>query len=167
MALLTITKLKNYENASGSINPTTFAAWLKRVEERDLRPFLGDDLYYALINSGCESGIYKDLVDGKTYTNNKGNNIYYFGLEPYIAYKILAIWASNGNIKLTNVGAREFIGENYDRSKDNQILAKEYLSTAQQYANNIIDFLNDNSTTYELWNCTNKVDTDEFNFNII
>ncbi len=160
--LISIADVQVYRQVDAKFNTARFDAFCTDIQRNNLRGLLGDALYYAFMASERDSGAYKELLDGKTYQEN-GNTIQYYGLKPLLCYWWLAICAREGDLFHSNVGVVEFTNnpqQNFDRAREKDRTATQYMETAQNYANDTIKFLNANASTYPLWqssNTTNKV----------
>ena len=84
-ALITISDVQTYRKIDPKIIQAKFDAYVNEVQRKNLRELLGDALYYAFMADDRSAGIYKDLLDGKTYTYS-GDTIQYYGLVPLLVY---------------------------------------------------------------------------------
>lgn len=163
-SLITISDVQGYRRISASFDQTRFDGFVKEAQRTNLRGLLGDALYYAFMNDARTTGIYKDLLEGKTYVYD-GNTIQYYGIKPYLVYIWLAIACREGDLFLANVGAIEFVNnpqQNFESAKSKDKIANDYMQKAQGYANDIIKFLNENSDSYPLWESTDETNITEF-----
>ena len=152
-ALITITDVRVYRQADSKFDTTRFNAFLTDVQRKNLRQLLGDTLYYDFMLDDRASGKYADLLNGKVYAVN-GNNITYYGIKPVLVYWWLAMAVREGDLFHSQVGAIQLTNntqQNYETAKEKEKIALGYMETAQEYANDAIQFLNANSTTYPLW----------------
>lgn len=152
--LITISDVSVYRKIDPKFNTDRFNAFVTDVQRKNLRGLLGDSLYYAFMNDSRASGIYKTLLDGTTYEYNS-ETIKYYGLKPCLCYWILAIMAREGDLFLSQHGAIQFTNnsqQNFENAKQKEQVAANYMETAAGYANDVIKFLNENASSYPLWN---------------
>lgn len=152
-ALITTADVNLYRQLDTKIDSTRFAAYVMDIQRTNLRDLLGQALYYALMADSRSTGIYADLLNGKTYTYNS-NTVQYYGLKPILCYWFLAIHAREGEVFNSGYGAIELVNnpqQNFEKAKEKERLAQSYTQTAEHYANDLRQFLNQHSTTYTLW----------------
>jgi hypothetical protein len=111
---------------------------------------------------------YIKLLNGYTYTKDS-EIINFNGLRPFIAWKLLAIFVADGNLKHSDTGNFSITSPNFDRPTSAEINAAKatYLQNSTREENNIIDYLNENSSTYPLWNLKRNENIENFNFIVI
>ena len=163
-ALITIANVRTYRLVDSKFDTTKFAAFVQEVQRKNLRGLLGDALYYAFMNDARATGIYADLLNGKPYKYNN-ETIQYYGLIPALVYWWLAIAAREGDMFQTTIGAAQFVNnqqQSFETSKEKERIASNYMETAQDYANDVIKFLNENSTDYPLWETDSETNTVNF-----
>jgi hypothetical protein len=151
--LITIAEVQAYRRISATFNQDRFNSFVMEAQRTNLRGLLGDSLYYAFMADSRASGIYAELLNGKSYVVN-AETIQYYGLKPALIYWWLAIATREGDLFQTNVGAVQFVNnpqQSFDTAKEKERIATNYMQTAQGYANDIIKFLNANSSSYPLW----------------
>ncbi len=163
--------LSAFVNYSLRINDSTFVI----VKSAD---FDGTDTFLEIMGYILPSIIVKleystenkyiKLLNGSIYTvNNK--TIDFKGLRPFIAWKFLSIFVTDGSLKHSDVGNISILSDNYERpSSQNLNNAKAtYLSNAAREENNIIDYLNENSNTYPLWELKGETNIETYNMIVI
>jgi hypothetical protein len=90
--LLTIADLTAYRKIDPKFNQDRFNSFVTSVQRRNLRDLLGEPMYEAFMSDDRTSGVYADLLNGKTYTyNNK--TVRYYGLKPVLAFWVLSLLA--------------------------------------------------------------------------
>jgi hypothetical protein len=152
-ALIAVADVNAYRQVDTKIDSTRFASFVMQVQRTNLRNLLGDALYYALMADARSAGIYADLLNGKDYTY-QGHTIRCYGLKPILAYWWLALEAREGELFHSGYGTIELVNnpqQNFESAKNKERIAASYTETAQGYANDLIQFLNDNAATYPLW----------------
>jgi len=148
-SLITIIDVQKYRRIDSKFNQERFDAFVNDVQRRNLRGLLGNALYYAFMADARAAGIYKELLDGKVY-----NGVQYYGLKPALIYWWLAIAARESDLFQANIGAVQFTNnpqQNFETAKEKERLATGYMETANEYANDIIQYLYANSSSYPLW----------------
>jgi hypothetical protein len=115
-----------------------------------------------------ESSNYVSLLNGSLYTNSEGQ-LRFNGLRPFIAWKLLAIFLTDGNVKHSDVGNISIVSPNFERPSNAALNAAKstYLQNSVREENNIIDYLNYNSVLFPLWNSKQKENIENFNFIVI
>ena len=111
---------------------------------------------------------YIKLLNGTSYSFNS-ETINFNGLRPFIAWKLLAIFVSDGTIKHSDVGNFSITSPNFvePNSGDKKAAKSTYLQNSVREENNIIDYLNENSTDFPLWESTNNENIENFNFFVV
>ena len=151
-----------------------FNSFANEVQRRNLRDLLNPDLYYDFMNDLNELGVpqtekYVDLLNGVDYTYNS-NTITYYGLKPFLCYHWLAIMVREGDLFQSIKGAVNFINDdqkNHIQSREREAAASRYLENATRFGNEIIQFLDENSGDYPIWEGNKKEPETGFNFDII
>jgi len=100
-----------------------------------------------------EENKYIKLLNGTSYTNNS-DTIQFNGLRGFISWKFLAIFLSDANVKHSDVGNFAITSQNFQNpSKGDKVAARStYLQNSTREENSIIEYLNENSTSFPLWN---------------
>ncbi len=111
---------------------------------------------------------YIKLLNGTSYTKDS-ETIQYNGLRPFIAWKLLAIFLSDGNVKHSDTGNFSITSNNFQRSSNAEINAARstYLQNSTREENHIIDYLNENSTNFLLWDSKSQENLESYNMIII
>lgn len=150
--LINIADVQVYHNIDPEYNDERFNAFLRGIQRRNLKDFLGDALYLDMMTNYTQSK-YTDLISGKQYTYSD-ETIEYFGLKPILVYWMLAELTRKGDNFLTTYGSVEFTDnpqQQFQHSKTKELIALEYMNTAQGYENDAIKFLDTYKSTYTLW----------------
>ncbi len=111
---------------------------------------------------------YIKLLNGASYTFNS-ETINFNGLRPFITWKLLAIFVSDGTIKHSDVGNFSITSPNFTQPNtgDKKAAKSTYLQNSVREENNIIDYLNENSTDFPLWETTGNENIENFNFIVV
>lgn len=158
--LITITDVQGYRRIDPKMPTEKFNAFLREVQRRNLKDFLGDALYLDLMND-YSAQKYVDLISGKTYTY-QNETIEFYGLKPILVYWWLAIAAREGSMFLSNYGAVQFVNnpqQQFESSKEKERIALGYLETAGGYKNDAVKFLDTNYADYPLWETKGQTKT--------
>lgn len=153
--LITIADVRVYRDISANYDTTRFNAMLLEIENIDLRRLLGDEFWYDFfINISATK--YQTLLTGESYTYN-GETIYYFGLKLYLIWKVLTKIAIEANVHHGDFGNKSFIDPaNLPSKWEMNEVIEGYKSNALECQNNIIQYLNEKSSTYTLWDNKNQ-----------
>jgi hypothetical protein len=91
------------------------------------------------------------------------------GLRPFISWKLLAVFVADGSIKHSDTGNLAIISQNFERPSNREMQAATsiYLQNSTREENNIIDFLNENSITYPLWQQKRNENIENYSFIVI
>jgi len=95
---------------------------------------------------------YIKLLNGANYTVNS-STIKYNGLRPYISWKFLAIYTTEGSVKQSDVGNISIMPENARRPSGNDLNSAKSIklqNSLREY-NRIVNYLNENSDIFPLW----------------
>lgn len=152
--LISIADFYKYVEISPNTDATkTLDPYILQAEQFDLRPFLGDALYFD-INSNITVQQYIDLLNGKDYTpTNSVNQLRYEGLKQALVYFAYARYLTSSNIRPTATGfvrkENQYSTElKYDelvrRSQEYKSMGNACLSDAGLYLNNF-------ASVYTLW----------------
>ena len=111
---------------------------------------------------------YINLLNGADY-ELYGNTIRYFGLRAFIGWKLLATFVLDGSIKHSDVGNFSIKSMNFDipNTGDKYAAKSIYLQNSTREENKIINYLNENSTLFPLWNCKNDENIQSYSINVI
>ncbi len=173
--ILKLADIQVYSDISDNLNTDRLARFATRVQETQLRELLNDALYNKLIADLDASGVpqsapYIALVDGKTYTYNN-ETVEYFGLKPFLTFHWLGINIREGDIYMSDYGNINFD----DNPQDNMTKISQktidninsgYMKSVISYSNNIVRFLNENSSDYPEWISKND-NKNKTSFNIL
>lgn len=162
--LITSTDISDFEDVSVNIKEKRMQTDIRFAHDLDLKGFLGAAFYFDVLENikFKESGIYdptttdqlyKDLYEGVKYENKSGNMVSYEGLKPMLVYFAFARFIKLDKYRFTASGP---VAKHHDHSdgltqKEIIMLTEQARSTANAYANNVENFLNDNKKDYPLW----------------
>lgn len=154
--LISISDFTPYKAISANINATKkLEPYILEAQEFDLKPLLGDELYNALVEDFEASPSltdYSDLFNGSEWTLS-GHNYKHAGLIPVLCYFAYARYKLNSNTEDTAFGTITKRNNESEPVSEKTISrqADQARSGAMSYMNQVIKFLNDNSTDYPLW----------------
>ena len=162
--LITTTDISTYREIDPKWPAARFAAFANEVQRKNLRNLLGSALYFAFMADARTSGIYADLLNGKSYTYD-GETIQYYGLKPVLCYWWLAIAARESDLFQSSWGAIQLTNnpqQNFETAREKERIAASYMETAQGYANDVIKFLSENAASYPLWEGDEETNPSKF-----
>lgn len=135
---------------------------LTLTDESDILPTTLTTIDY---NSDAK---YINILNGIVY-NCSGDNIKFNGLRPFIAWKLLAIFVMDGTIKHSDVGNFEIASLNFKSPSTGNVHAAKanYLSNSTREENRIIDYLNENDSSFPLWNDKRNQNIQKYNITVI
>ena len=151
--LITLSDVQAFRRVDVKFDTNRFNTFVTEVQRKNLRNLLKDALYYDFMISDRTTGVYADLLNGKSYQYS-GQTIQFYGVKPALCYWWLAVAAREGDLFMSNYGAVQFVNnpqQHFETSKEKERIAVQYMETAQNYANDITKFLNQNSSLYPLW----------------
>ncbi len=142
---------------TAELDGVRFEPYCLEAQDQDLRPILGDGLYFGLMNEFYDTGddmyaAYGELINGKSYSYN-GQTIYFDGLKPMLCYFTLARLVQNHSNNITRYGVVTKITQQ-SQPVDVQVLRQlvnDLKSNAQTYVSQVKQFLSQNQTTYPLY----------------
>jgi hypothetical protein len=128
--------------------------FIKEAQDLDLRPILGDGLYYDFMTKYFVTGdamysAYQNLLKGVAYTYN-GQTVYFDGLKPLLANFTLARFVQNNQVNVVRYGIVSKVNQQ-SQPVDGQVIRQvvnELRSNAMTYKNQVDTFLLNNQTTY-------------------
>jgi hypothetical protein len=111
---------------------------------------------------------YIKLLNGESYSKN-GDTISFNGLRPFIIWKFLAIFATDGNVKHSDTGNFSITSANFQNPTRAEIAAAKstYLENSTREENRIIDYLNEKNTDFPLWEQKGNENIIDFDFIVI
>lgn len=171
--LITKDDIKVYR-PTAELDDARIKPFILEAQRMDLQPVLNDALYYDFVSKFDSSGdpmyaAYGELLTGKQYTYNT-NQIYFDGVKPMMAYYALARFVVYNPINITRMGIVLKTTQQSEPVDPAQIkmLVNELRSSAVSYQNQVIKFLENNTSTYPLYNSggasSNAARTTSFNF---
>jgi len=150
--LISITDIATYREVDPKIRTAKFEAFAQEAQRKYLRGLFGQAFYYDFFENISDTN-YQTLLTGIEYTL-EGETVQYYGLKPVLCHWWLSIAAREGDLFLSNHGAIQFTNnpqQAFETAKEKERTAVHYLSIAQDYANDVIKFLNNNLTDYPKW----------------
>jgi hypothetical protein len=111
---------------------------------------------------------YIKLLNGESYTKDS-ETVSFNGLRPFIAWKLLAIFITDGNVKHSDVGNFSITSTNFINPSNAELKAAKstYLQNSTREENRITDYLNEKSTDFPLWETKGDQNIENFNFIVI
>jgi hypothetical protein len=159
-SLITIADVQVVRRISATFDQLRFDTFVQEIQRKNLRNVLRDELYQAFMADDKIAGIYADLLNGKEY-----DDIKYYGMKIILCYWWLAIAAREGDLFQSNLGAIQFVNnpqQSFETAREKERIAVQYMETAEGYVNDMIKFLNFNSSSYPLWQSANEKNESNF-----
>lgn len=150
--LINVSDVSQYRQIQSTFEEERFYAYVNEIQQKNLRQLLGGALYLDLFKNIAETK-YQELRDGKEYSYS-GETIMYYGLKKPLIYWWLALATREGELYHTDYGAVQMVNneqQSYESARKKEQVAINYGQTATSYANDVIQFLDENSATYTLW----------------
>lgn len=154
--LITLNDLK-YLRPTAELDGLRWEPFCLEAQDLDLRPILGDGLYYDLMNEFYDTGDdmyanYQLLINGEAYTLN-GQTVYFDGIKPMLGYFTLARLVQNHPINITRFGIVNKVipqSQNVDPQVIRQVV-NELKSNAMTYVNQVNTYLLQKNSTFTLY----------------
>lgn len=111
---------------------------------------------------------YLKLLNGTTYMYNSKLN-YFNGLRPYLTWHFLNVYLILGDNKQADVGNISLIDDSFMATGggNKKQIGAQYLQNATQQENLIIQYLNEESSTFENWEGDTKSAITQFDISFI
>lgn len=168
MSLITIDDFGEYKAISLNINKEKdLQPFIDEAEEFDLKPVIGSQLFIAL-RANITQSIYQDLLNGKQYTYQ--SKTYEFkGIKAVLVYYTYCRLLINDGVTSTPSGFVKKTLENSERAPAAQMaqMINQAKSGAKHHEDELLCFLNRNSTTYPLYSCSQQTNTGTVKINAI
>jgi hypothetical protein len=154
--LVTLHDLKKIRPLA-DLNGSRWEQYAVESQDQDLRPILGDGLYYDFMTKVFDTGAteyadYQLLLNGTNWTDN-GQTVYFDGLVPMLSYFTMARFVQNNPINITRYGiVTKTLSQSTpaDPAMINSVV-NELRSSAITYKNQVDNYLLNNVTTYPLY----------------
>ena len=154
--LLTLNDIKRYR-PTAELDGQRWEPFAEEAQDQELRPVLGDGLYYDFMEEWHDSGDdmfthYTNLLNGISYTLN-GQTVYFDGVKPFLVYHTLARFIQNNSTHVTRFGVVTKI-VSQSQPADPQVIRQivnELKSNATTYKNQIDTYLQQNQSTFTLY----------------
>lgn len=126
---------------------------------------LGDDVYIALIadldaNNLPQTTKYINLINGKTYTDNSGEETTFLGLRKMLTYFVYSAWIKDNMFQESELGTIQTMGENSIKVLQKQVNRrgnKRWNKGADYYDREVYDYLLFNQSDFPNWNFTKSI----------
>ena len=102
---------------------------------------------------------YIDLINGKTYINNSGDEVNFLGLRKLLTYFVYSHWIVDNNFQESDLGTIQTLGENSIKTtvkQTNQIMYKRFNKGVDFYNGETYDYLLFNQNQFPNWNFTRQ-----------
>jgi len=157
--LIKLEDLANFRDVSDNIDEPRFNTFARESQMREMRSFLGDALYNALIKDFTPDAgegtfteqRFTDLWFGTVYTRNSFT-VQFNGLKPAIVYYAYERFIYYQKLNVTRYGVRTL--QDNDLSNNAELVKKWEVSSDSMglmYQEDSDKFLNENSSLYPEW----------------
>lgn len=156
--LITLDEIKAYKPISTNVNEIKqLKPFILEAQEFDLRPFLGDEFYIALLadfNASPSLSTYSDLFNGVDYVYNS-DTYRNDGIKPMLIYYAYARYLNNAQSIITPNGIVSKSNDNSTPASDKTVarLVNQAFSGGKTYENRVLDYLVRNNADYPLYKC--------------
>ena len=160
--LISLDDIKKVRPAAEGISAAQINPFIREAQRLDLRPLLGDALYYDFIqnfdvtsynvSAGQNYTNYQTLINGEPYTYG-GATVVYQGLVEMLCYFTLARFVPNNIMSLTRFGLVQKVNDQ-STPVDARTLANfvsELRAVAIQYGNQLTQYLYMNQVKFVLY----------------
>ena len=163
--IIKIDDILNFRQIDRQINTDNLNGHIIGAQREQLADLLGAGFYNALITTPAS---YIDLIEGETFTNSQGETAQYFGLKPFLVFHTLSSLLNDNNLKISDTGNDNFLDSTFQKASSGEIrdAKQDYTSTANVYRSNIIEYLDQNRSTYPLWRSKQKNNQLDFDIQI-
>ena len=158
--------ISQFEDISANVTPVRIQNIVRKMQDLDLKLFLGHALYYdliqyfsndpvtgALIQSSTIPVKYAQIFNGVSYIDRSGNQINYEGMIPMMVYFTFARFIESDAVRYTATGP---VVKTHDQAtslsvSDLNKIVQQQRSVANAHANEVEKFLWDNHSQFPLW----------------
>lgn len=159
--LISKTTFSEYEDVAVNIEAFRLQVFIKKAQDLDLKPFMGNIFFYDFIKWFNPDGAfiddtpqyYIDLFNGVDYQDRNGNELYFDGLKPALVYWTFARFIEADSFRYTATGPVIKQHDEADTLKPADIakLVQQQRSTANAHVNDIINYLDNKRDVYVKW----------------
>jgi hypothetical protein len=158
-SIITIEDLKEVRPFSEGISPDRINPSIAEAHYHDLRPILGEPMYYDLMsnfdNDNAQYEVYRTLINGEAYDSGGGVTVHYPGLRLMVVYFALARFYTSQPISVTKFGLQQKLpGDNVSQALDQKIIAGEISALKSMgiaHQNSTRQYLDFKSSLYPLY----------------
>ena len=151
--LITIQDIVEFKPMSMNTNVAkALDPYIIEAQEFDLKPFLGDPFYLAILNDATTFDTYSDIWNGQEYQYN-GYTYAHNGLKSVLIYQAYARYLVNANSTETPFGVVAKRNEFSDQidTKALSMKIQQARAGAKAYQQQVEDYLNRNLNDFPLW----------------
>lgn len=109
--ILTQTDVRQERRIANNFDGTKFDSFALQVQRNYLPRLLGDAMYWDML-ANINDANYEALLDGASYENREGHTVGYRGLRVYLAFLWLQLYAREGGLSYSEIGASRYQDEN-------------------------------------------------------
>jgi len=146
-----------------ALENTVMERHIKDAQNIDLKEFLGSPLYFDMLANRSDEK-YVNLIRGENYEctyNGTTYTVEYKGLQDVLSYWALARIVKFHGAKITAQGISEDLYEHSESiSRRNRMdMSNSFKSLADEYQKDVVDYLENNSSTYPLYTVAKPINT--------
>ncbi len=156
--LITLADIQAYKPISANVNEVKqLNTYIQEAQEFDLRPFLGDEFYLALVadfEASPSLATYGDLFNGVDYVYNS-DTYRNDGIKVMLVYYAYARYLNNAQNIITPNGIVSKQNNSSTPTSDKSVarLVNQAFSGGKIYENRVLDYLIRNNSDYPLYKC--------------
>jgi hypothetical protein len=152
--IISLADLQQYRPV-GDLDNKRVDPYILEAQENDLRPILNDALYKDFVEkySQATTPNYSELLNGKSWTYC-GQTVQFNGVKPMLCYYTLARIIANNQINIVPYGVVQKVVQQSQPVDAGTLKMQisELRSVAIRYQNDLILFLENNISSYPLYN---------------
>lgn len=141
--IITPEEVVNLGRPIGKVDDTKLLAYITEVEQMNIKPVLGDELFLKLLAEGEDNDLFKILLNGGTYKDRSASQEKTFvGLRTAMSYFVYAQNVMSGDFHSTRYGMRLKDGD-YSTgisSKERSDCYNNAMEVAQHYLKECVAF---------------------------
>jgi hypothetical protein len=151
--LITSEDINKFRPISKDINNQRLEPFIREAQFNDLRPVLGEKLFYDFMEKFDQTGDPKYEAYQKLLTGGVFEGKYFAGIIPMLVYYTLARFYVNQPINVTRFGVMNKLNEQSEPISQAAMNAavSELRSNGLSYEHGVVNFLKANLGTYNLY----------------
>ncbi len=151
--LISLSDFAGVRDLSSNIKEAELNTYIRMAQDSDLKPLLGEALYYDF-TVNVANAVYQKLLNGDQYLDGSGNTVNYEGVKPMLIHYAYARYVQFANIKTTKSGFMNKENEYSEQisSKKEASMIAQAREMAKVYEDGVFKYLVEKATdNYPLW----------------